>query len=668
MARKKKKLDILDLYASRNICEMLSGRELSAIGSLVNAEFDIDKLSVAEWEAMAADAMDIAKQVYQEKSTPWEGAANVKYPLISNAAIQYAARAYPETVQPGKVVQVTVLGKDPTGEKEAKAQRVSDHMSTQLLVEDPEWESDYDRLLHVLPIVGLVFKKTYWDELERRNRSIMCAPEDIVVHRDIKSIETARRVSHILKLSKNDIVSGVRFGIYDDEILKTICKTDEEVDRQAEDESFSSDTLEEVQTIIEQHRWLDLDKDGYEEPYIVTIHKASGIVLRIYRCFELENVEVNENGDIWKIKNESYFTDFHFLPSPDGCYHSIGLGQLLLPINETINTVINQQLDAGTRGNSTSGFLARSFKTKSGDLELAPNEFKVLDVHPEDLKDGIFLLPNVPPSPALFQLLGLMIQSGKELAAVSDLMAGQKDTKDTAPTTVVAMLEQGLKVYSSIQKRLRRSLRKEFLKLYKLNGKYLDEVKEYKKVLASDIITKEDYNDDSLDILPISDPAMSSDALRLARARALMDTLPVIPVTGHNEIIRNWLEALQTPQAQIDKIIPPQDPNAAQQAEAQQAQAQQQAAAQAMMESELKALELQIKELGTKAQAGLNQQLIEESRARIENMRILATIKQQDVMAKDIRDHVDLSIKAVKKIEELNKLEEMTDNGIRDRE
>jgi chaperonin GroES len=652
----KKSLDIVDLFASRNIAELLDEGQLKEIGRTVVEDYEEDKRSKAEFDATIDKSMEIAKQIASKKSAPFENSANVKYPLIATAAIQSAARSYPEVVRNNKVVEAAVMGADPTGEKAARASRVSDHMSAQLLIEDPEWETDTDRLLHCYSILGTVFKKTYWDELLKRNRSIMCSPKDIVVNQNIKSLETARHVTHVIPMYLNDIVSRIRFGIFldvEDDLRKLLggnrddyCGGDEELKENGDQNK-----------VLEQHRYLDLDKDGYEEPYIVTTHLETEKVLRIYRCFDGQNIYKNSAGKIWQIEQTQYFTDFHYIPSPDGSFYSIGFGQLLLPLNETINTTINQLLDAGSISNQQSGFLGRGFKSKSGSLYVAPGEWKKLDISGEDIAKNVYPLPVREPSATLFQLLGLMIQTGKELSSVSDILQGQQPAQNVPATTALALIEQGLKVFSGVQKRLYVSLKKEFLKLYRLNGIYLNDTYEYKRVLQTLIISKEDYADNSLDVSPVSDPSMSSDAQRLARAQALLNVIPMVPPQGGQEIIRNWLDALQVPANQISRILPP--PNAEGQPSPQDQQAmmaQQEAKmtqAEMMMQQQLKAEELQIKEAQSQSQIALNEQLARESQARIQKMAADSVIAQEALALDNQQKHVDLSIKAVKKMDDL---------------
>ncbi len=657
----KKSLDIVDLYTSNNIAELLDEGHLRAIGCQVVEDYEEDKASKAEFDATIDQAMEIAKQVISKKNTPYENAANVKYPLIATAAIQSAARSYPEVVRNNKVVEACVLGDDPTGHNEARAKRISAHMSAQLLIEDSEWEPDTDRLLHCYSILGTVFKKTYWDELLKRNRSIMCSPKDIIVNQNIKSLETARHITHVIPMYLNDIVSRIRFGIYsdvEDDLRKLLGGMSGDYDAYNECEEELTKTGDQNK-VLEQHRYLDLDKDGYEEPYIVTTHLETQKVLRIYRCFDGENVQKNAKGKIWQILQTQYFTDFHYIPSPDGSFYSIGFGQLLLPLNETINTVINQLLDAGTLSNQQSGFLGRGFKSKSGSMYVAPGEWKRLDVNGEDIGKNVFPLPVREPSDTLFKLLGLMIQTGKELSSVSDILQGQQPAQNVPATTALALIEQGLKVFSGVQKRLYASLKKEFMKLYRLNSIYLEDTAEYRQVLKTLLISRDDYSSKSIDVAPVSDPSMSSDAQRLARAQALLHVIPMVTPGGGHEIIRNWLEALQTPANQIAKILPPPDPKAPPSPQQQQINLSEKEAqvnaSNIMMQQHLRAEDLQIKDNQARSIIALNEQLARESQARIQKMSADAVTTQEALVMDNQQKHVELSIKAVRKMDDLSK-------------
>ncbi len=643
----KKKLDLIDIYGSDNVAEMLDQEQRDRIGMRVCEHFDIDKASRADDDKVIGLAMDVAKQVMKTKNTPWPNASNVKYPLITTAAIQFGARAYPEVIRNDKVILSRILGKDPDGSKDMIGQIIEDHMNFQLLVEDPEWEGELDRLLPCLSIVGTVFKKTYWDEIERRNRSLTCAPGEVVVNTNIKSIETARRITHVLPMYLNDIISRIRYDMF--------CDEEELLRGEYGDGETALDDMTEQQDVLEQHCYLDLDEDGYEEPYIVTVHYKTRKVLRIFARFELANIELNKKGKVCHITPTHYFTDFHFIPSPDGSFHSIGYGHLLYPINEVVNTAANQLINAGTASNMQSGFLGRGFKKESGSMFLTPGEWKPVDVIGDDLGKNIVPLPTRDPSSVLFQVMETMIQAGKEVASVTDIMQGQQPAQNVPATTVLALIEQSLKVYSAIQKRLYRSLRKEFSKLYDLNRRYLEEGYEFSKVGQTMQVSKALYQNNYVDIIPVSDPAISSDAQRMARAKALLEIIPTVSHTGGQIIIKNWLEALKTPDSQIDQIMQ-QDPQAPspQQAEAalkdKELQIQQ---SKIMMQHEQKAHDAADKAQQTESQIALNQQLAAESEARIDHMRAQDVIAQEALKNDNIQAHVGLAIDAVNKMDDL---------------
>lgn len=638
----KSKLDLVDLQVSTNIAEELSEEKLASIVDGCMSGYMQDESSCSERNGQLEQAMKIAKQIKTDKTTPWPGASNVLYPLIANASISFAARTYPEIIRNGKVVECAVLGADPTGEKENRAHRISQHMSAQLLVEDPEWEGDTDRLLSVLAVIGTVFKKTYFDEYWKRNRSIMCAPDEIIVNNSIKSLETAERITHLMYMCPNDVIARMRLGIYCD--LEDALTAD-----------YVSDSDDDMNTVIEQHCYLDLDDDGYKEPYIVTIHKGLQKVLRIYHRWDAQDVFLNDKGKVWRIDPTHYFTDFHFMNSPDGKYYSVGFGQLLLPINESINTTINQLLDAGTCSNMQSGLLGRGFKTKSGSLFLTPGEFKKVDVLGDDLAKNIFPMPVREPSSVLFQLLGVLIQTGKELASVSEILQGQENAQNSSPTTVLALIEQGMKVFSAIQKRVYRALKKEFGKLYRLNRLHLEDQIEYKQILRSLIISKEDYTDMDMDVIPVSDPSMSSDAQRMARAQAMMQIMPQVAPAGSQAILRNWLESLQTPEAQIQVILPPPDPNAPPSPEQikvqMEAQQSQMGMAIEQIKADLEGHRLELQKMQTEINASDVAQRNKESEARIAKMYRDSVLEEQKVMLSAELDKLKLSVTATKEIE-----------------
>jgi chaperonin GroES len=544
------KTKLIDMSKKDNLADGMSKEELRSIGMQVVNDYQLDEESRKEWLARNQEAIKLANQVREDKTFPWPGAANIKLPLIADAAIKFAARAYSEIIRDDKVVKGEVIGPDPDGQKEKRAQRVGTYMSWQLLKNMKEWESDTDKLLHVLPVVGHLFRKTHYSPALKRNKSEMVMPDKLCINNSASSIEDARRKTHILENTHmNTVVSNQRAGVWLDVKFDQI--TPEQTPNEPEREKYY--------TFLEQHTYLDLDDDGYEEPYIITVEKNSSTVVRILANYEEDTILENKKGQIQNIEPCQYFASYPFIPSLDGSFYAVGFGILLCPLNETANTLFNQLLDAGTMSILGGGFLSKEIKVKSGNYRFAPNEWKKTDATAMQLKDGVVPLPTRTPDATLFQLLGMVIEMAKDLASVKDVLAGDVPGMNTPATTVVALIEQGMKTFNAIYKRIYRSLGSEFGILFKLNYRYMDE-EEYYKVLDEDAkVYREDFNGKDCDILPVADPNLSSDMQRMARVQA-MNTYLGQPGVNPKPIQRYGLEALRLPDALIDEILPEQDP------------------------------------------------------------------------------------------------------------
>lgn len=548
--------NIDELMVSSNIADLLTDDEVGQIGAQVISGFNEDFESMQDWVNKAEKGLELAKLITHRKNTPWQNAANVKFPLIAQAALHFSALTYPEVVRNGKVVEVTTVGADLDGSKEQRARRVSEHMSYQLLVESDDWEAALDKLLPMLSVVGTVHKKTWFDPINNRNVSELCNYDELIINNSVKSLEDARRVSHVLHMHKNTILEYIRAGLYSDKVIERLF-SDTQNDT---DDVPAIDLHQEFHEVVEQHCYFDLDRDGYEEPYIVTVHLDTGTVLRVVARFDPEGIQRNTNNEVIRIKPVQFFTAFHFLPAPDGNYFSMGFGHLLEPLNRTINTTINQLLDAGTLANMQGGFIGKGLRLRGGSMRLSPGEWKKVDMAPgADIKNNVIPLTYKEPSVVLFQLLGSMVQAGKELSSVTDALLGQQPTQNVPATTILATIEQGLKIFSSIQRRIFRSLKSEFSKLYRLNRIFLDPEVYFRTLDEELAILQTDYEDQSLDVHPVSDPNLSSDAQRLARSEALLQLIGQPGVNGV-EIIKRYLTDLNTPM--IEKILPPPDPNA----------------------------------------------------------------------------------------------------------
>ena len=562
-----------DYIKSQNIAESLDKMLLDEIGMRVKKEYEIDVTSRADWKTKSEEAMDLAMQIAKEKSFPWPKAANVIYPLVTTAATQFAARAYPAIVNGRSIVKGVVIGSDdgtpqigpdgqpvmqrgpngqpmpvwktPPGAKRQRADGIGEHMSWQLLDEQPEWEPETDQLLHLLPIIGTVFRKSYFDPGKGRNVSVMVSALKCVVNYHAKSLETAPRITEEFELYPWEITEKERAGLY---------LVPEQPYGEPENSEGDADKPHEF---LEQHRYWDLDGDNYPEPYIVTIHKRSEKVVRIVARYDEEGVHFSRiKHKIAKIEPIHYYTKYDFIPNPDGGVYSLGFGQLLRPINESINTVLNQLLDAGTLQNAGGGFVGKGLSMNAGAIRFGLGEWKTVNASGASLKDSLVPFPAAGPSPVLFELLGFLVEAGKEIAAIKDVLAGDQQNANVPATTTLALIEQGLKVFTAIYKRVHRALKSELNKLYRLNRVYGDDASQYKVGDTWKTILKQDYILGA-GVEPVSDPTMVSDMQRMGRAQFLLG-FRQDPNCNGVEILERAFKAADIDQ--IEKIIVQQSP------------------------------------------------------------------------------------------------------------
>jgi len=548
------------LLESTNIADTLSKDKLTEIGMKAKAGFEQDLESREDWEKAMEEWIKLAKQVTETKSYPWSNASNVKYPLLSTAAMQFAARAYPSLVPSDrKVVKGRAIGKDPTGQKSKTAEAVSTYMSYQLMEEMDGWEEDMDKLLIMLPIVGTMFKKTYWDSVKKVNCSKLVLPKNLVVDYWTKSLRDAERISEIIELSPRKVKERQLAKLWRDVDLG---QPPSPMDASAP-ASIDSTT---PYTFIEQHCFLELDDDEYEEPYIVTFHRESGEVMRIVARFDTDTMTLNDDGDIIAIDPIHYYTKFGFVPNPDGSFYDIGFGVLLGPINESVNTLINQLIDSGHLHSLQSGFLGKGLRLRMGETRFAPGEWKTVNAMGTDLKQQILPLPTKEPAKVLFELMGSLITSGKELASVAEIFVGKMPGQNTPATTTMATIEQGMKVFTAVYKRIYRALDEEFAKLYRLNSIYLDP-QTYVDVVDMEV-GPDDFNLKNNNIYPGADPTAVSQTERLLKAQGLMELLPS-GVLDPVAVVKRVLEAQEQPQweqlmikqvAETGQLPPKQDP------------------------------------------------------------------------------------------------------------
>jgi chaperonin GroES len=563
-------IDLDTAVSHHNLAELLTKEELSELGNEIHTHFEADLASRSGWEKRNEEAMKLALQVKEGKSFPWVGASNVKFPLITIAALQYHSRAYPTLLGSDTLVKCKSYGEDEDGSKLARAHRVENHMSYQVLEEDEAWEGETDKVFITQPILGCAFKKTYYDSIKRHNVSEYVLPKDFVINYYTKSIETASRLTHVIYLTDNEVYERVARGLWLE--LKeygphTEILTDGLLTVQDKSQGLTAPPTNDESTpyeFLEHHRFLDLDGDGYGEPYIVIVRRDTRQVVRIVARFFAEGITKTKKGKVLSIKAEKYFTKFPFIPSPDGGFYDLGFGVLLGPLNDSINTLINQLIDAGTMATTAGGFLSRGIKMRGGNYSFSPLEWKHVESTGDDLRKGILPLPVREPSTVLLQLLELLINYGERIGISVDILTGQNPGQNTPAETSRTMAEQGMKIFSGIFKRTYRALRDEFRLLYRLNQLYITDTVYFTDAKDKDgTVLVEDYLGDNNAIRPSADPHIISDGQRILQAEALRQAALTVPIYNKYEVEKRYLEAHKI-QA-IEQVLPdPKGPNAVQ--------------------------------------------------------------------------------------------------------
>lgn len=555
---------VLDQAAidSPNLCDRFTENDLKRIGTECATGYEHDVLSRATWMRRNEAGMDLALQVQKSKNFPWANCSNVAFPLITIAGMQFHARAYPALVPGSDIVKCAVSSSDPTGALTTRADRISTDMSWQVLHKDKSWEEQEDKLLFNTAIIGTAFKKSYHIASLKKNVSELVMAKDLVLDYWTKSVEECPRKTHHIPMSRNEVYEKVLRGTFRDVLEDAWYKspsqprTNEQQTREDKRTGVIPPPVDTTTSLLlgEQHVNLDLDDDGYAEPYIITFDLTSHEVLRIVVRFnsekDIERVQRGpRRGKIICIEALEYFTKRPFIPSPDGGIYDIGFGVLLGPMNESVNTLVNQLIDAGTMQTTGGGFLGRGAKVRGGTYTFAPFEWKRVDSSGDDLRKSIYQLPVNAPSDVLFRLLALLIDYTNRIAGTTDTMVGENPGQNTPAETTRTMVEMGQKIYAAIFKRQWRGLGAEFQKLYKLNAMYLP--LDYRGVGGA---TKDDYLGSADDICPVADPNVTSDTLQLQLATALKQAAMTTPGYDRDAVERRYLKALKVDA--IDQVFP----------------------------------------------------------------------------------------------------------------
>ena len=556
------KLDLLDIVRDDNVAESLSPEDRKAIAQQVYASWELDQQSRSEWEASMSEALKLATQVSEEKTFPWPNCSNVKFPLITIAALQFHARAYSSLLPGPDVVKCRTYGSDPDGIEAARAQRVSEHMSYQVMEEDEAWEEVHDRVLITVPIIGCAFKKVFFDPRIGCNVSTFVPARNLYIPYFASSLESATRITEYVEIAPNDMISQVRSGLFLEDALDNIptfsgtSTTLRQIQDTIQGVREGADDHDRPYETLEQHGWLDLDGDGYKEPYIITIRKDTQCLCRIVARFTSTAIQNNKKGEVIRIDPTHYYEKYSFIPSPDGGIYDLGWGRLLGPLNESINTAINQLIDAGTLATTGGGFLGRGARLRSGNIALKPFEWVRVDATGDDLRKSIVPATFRDPSAVLFNLLQLLINYGERVAGVTDAQVGITPGQNTPAETTRTVVAEGQKVFLGILKRLYRSMKREFRKRYMLNRHFLDAEVHYNSALSGEArkVLAIDYAPSEKLICPAADPNMLTDAQRLQQIQLLKQSAATTQGYDLAAVERRFLEAIRV--SDVSTIFP----------------------------------------------------------------------------------------------------------------
>jgi hypothetical protein len=540
---------------SANLAENMEDSQLGELTNELLAAYKDDLESRAEWLESYTDGLDLLGTNTDERSEPFRGASGVYHPLLAESATQFQSQAYKELLPPSGPVQTRLIG-ETSKEVEAQAQRVKDYMNFMVLDVMEEFDPELDQMLYYLPLSGSTFKKTYFDETLDRPVSKFVPADDLVVAYTESNLQTCGRFTHVINMSYNDLRKLQVSGFYKDvEIIEDEQGDENESKGKIQDITGfkrSSQTSDMV-TILEMH--VDLDLEGYEDedkdgeatgiaiPYIVTIHEETMDILAIRR---------NYREDDPKKQKIRYFTHYKFTPGLG--FYGFGLIHMIGGLTKSATSILRQLIDAGTLANLPAGFKSRGLRVRDDDQPLQPGEFRDVDAPGSSIREAIMPLPYKEPSATLLQMLGVLIESGRRFASVSDLNVG--DGNQAAPVgTTVALLEQGTKILSAIHKRLHFAQRQELRILAEVIKNSTPSEYPYQSAGAESTIKASDF-DDRVDVVPVSDPAMFSMSQRITMAQTQLQLAQAAPqIHDLYESYRRMYSALGV--QNIDQLLPP---------------------------------------------------------------------------------------------------------------
>ena len=539
-----------------NLAEEIEEETLAKLSNELRSQFSVDHTSRKDWEQSYIRGLDLLGFKYIERSDPFRGAASVSHPLLAEAVTQFQAGAYKELLPAGGPVKTSIVGAA-TPEVEEQAERVKEFMNYEITYQMKEYDPEMDQMLFHLPLAGSAFKKVYYDGNMGRPCAKFIPSEDLVVNYGASELEDAERITHVIKISPNDLKRQMISGFYrdieiddNDELYSSYSDIQEKYD---ELEGVQKSEYSGQYELLEMH--VDLDLEGYENlgqdgeptglklPYVVTLEQGTGKILSIYRNY-LENDPM--------FMRQKYFVHYKFLPGLG--FYGFGLVHMLGGLTRTATAALRALLDAGTLSNLPAGFKSRGLRVRDDEEPLMPGEFRDVDAPGGDLRNALMPLPYKGPDGTLFQLLGFVVDAGRRFAAIADMKVGDGSQANPVGTTM-ALLEQGSKVMSAIHKRCHYAQKEEFQLLARLFATSLPPEYPYNVAGGNRMIKQQDF-DDRVDVLPVSDPNIFSMSQRIMLAQTQLQLAQAAPDV-HNlyEAYRRMYMALGV--QDIESILPP---------------------------------------------------------------------------------------------------------------
>ncbi len=527
-----------------NLAEMLDDTQLNILSSDLTGLIEADVQSRQEWTDAYVKGLDVLGFKYEERADPWEGACGVYSNVLAEAAIRFQAEAMSETFPAAGPVKVKVLG-DETKEKIEAAQRVKADMSyvwTERMVED---RSEHERMLDCLGVGGSAFKKVYYDPNLGRQVAIYIPAEDVIVPYGASNIETAERVTHCMRKTKNELRKLQAAGFYREVDLGEPQQFHSDIEEKKAEENGFSLTDDNRYFVYEIHAELVIDgiddEDDIAKPYVVTIERGSGEVLAIRRNYE--------ESDPLALKRQHFV---HYPYVPGFGFYGLGLIHIIGGYAKAGTSLIRQLVDAGTLSNLPGGLKSRGLRIKGDDTPIEPGEWKDVDVPSGSIRDNIMPLPYKEPSQTLLALLNQITQEGRRLGAISDMNIS--DMSANAPVgTTLALLERTLKPMAAVQSRVHYSMKQEFKLLKAIIAEHAPAEYAYQPHRGEVSARRADYM--LVDVIPVSDPNSSTMAQRVVQYQAVLQMAQQAPqIYDLPQLHRQMIDVLGIKNA--DKLVP----------------------------------------------------------------------------------------------------------------